>query len=70
MPYLQASISDWSQNNFSSGEVKLYFEGTYVGNTYLDAAAVEDTMKISLGPDIALSTKREKLKDFKKTTFL
>jgi len=68
--YLQASISDWSQNNFSSGEVKLYFEGTYVGNTYLDAAAVEDTMKISLGPDIALSTKREKLKDFKKTTFL
>ena len=68
--YLQASIADWSQYNFSSGEVKMYFEGTYVGTSYLDAAQVDDTMKISLGPDIAVSTKREKLKDFKKTTFL
>lgn len=68
--YLQASISDWSQYNFSSGEVKLYFEGTFIGTSYLDAADVSDTMKISLGPDIAISTKREKLKDFKKTTFL
>ena len=68
--YLQASVADWSQYNFSSGEVKMYFEGTYVGTSYLNAAEVDDTMKISLGPDIAISTKREKLKDFRKTTFL
>lgn len=68
--YLQAGIHDWSQYNLSSGEVKLYFEGTYIGTSYLDASQVADTLLLSLGPDIAVTTKREKLKDFTKTAFL
>lgn len=68
--YLMANIKEWEQYNFSSGEVKLYFEGTFVGNTFLNAGAASDTLTISLGPDIAINAKREKLKDFSKTTFL
>lgn len=68
--YLMANIKEWEQYNFSSGEVKLYFEGTFVGNTYLNAGLASDTLTISLGPDIAINAKREKLKDFSKTTFL
>jgi uncharacterized protein (TIGR02231 family) len=65
--YLKANITDWDQYNLSSGEVKLYFEGTYTGNSYIDANMTTDTLSISLGPDIAIATKREKLKDLKKT---
>ena len=48
----------------------MYFEGTYVGDSYLNASEVSDTLSLSLGPDIAIAAKREKLKDYKKTTFL
>jgi uncharacterized protein (TIGR02231 family) len=68
--FLMANVKDWEQYNFSSGEVKLYFEGTYVGTTFLNAGEASDTLKISLGPDIAINAKREKLKDFSKTAFL
>ncbi|MFM2392729.1 MAG: hypothetical protein RLZZ546_711, partial [Bacteroidota bacterium] len=68
--YLIANIKDWDQYNFSSGAVKLYFEGTYVGNTFLNAGLASDTLTLSLGPDIAINAKREKLKDFSKTSFL
>ncbi len=68
--YLIADILDWDQYSLSSGDVKLYFEGTYIGNTYLNVNVASDTLAISLGPDIAISTKREKLKDFKSTKFL
>lgn len=68
--YLQANIIDWNQYNLSSGEVKLYFEGTFVGTSVLDANLLSDTLSISLGPDIAIACKREKLKDLKKTNFL
>lgn len=65
--YLKANITDWDQYNLSSGEVKLYFEGTFTGNSFIDANMTTDTLSISLGPDIAIATKREKLKDLKKT---
>ncbi len=68
--FLMANVKDWEQYNFSSGEVKLYFEGTYVGTTFLNAGESSDTLTISLGPDIAINAKREKLKDFSKTAFL
>jgi uncharacterized protein (TIGR02231 family) len=67
--YLQAKILDWDQFNLSSGELKLYFEGTYIGTSYLNANILSDTLTLSLGPDIAIACKREKLKDLKKTSF-
>ncbi|MGE5356791.1 MAG: DUF4139 domain-containing protein [Deltaproteobacteria bacterium] len=66
--YLKANIIDWDQYNISSGEVKLYFEGTFTGTSYIDANLTGDTMSISLGPDIAIAAKREKLKDLKKSS--
>lgn len=68
--YLIADIPDWSRYNLSSGTIKLFFEGTFIGNSTLDINNVEDTLQISLGPDIGIVTKRENLKDFKKTSFL
>lgn len=66
--YLRANILDWDQYNLSSGQVKLYFEGTFTGTSYIDANLTNDTLSISLGPDIAIAAKREKLKDLKKSS--
>jgi len=68
--YLVANVEDWSKYNLASGNMKLFFESTFIGNNYFDANVVTDTLAISLGPDIAISTTREKLKDLKKTRFL
>lgn len=65
--YLRANILNWDQYNISSGQVKLYFEGTFTGTSYIDANLTSDTLSISLGPDIAIAVKREKLKDLKKS---
>ena len=67
--YLKADISDWEQYNLSSGDVKLFFEGTYVGKSYLNANEISDTLSISLGPDIAIALERKKLTELKKTSF-
>jgi len=65
--YLRANILNWDQYNISSGQVKLYFEGTFTGTSYIDANLTSDTLSIFLGPDIAIAVKREKLKDLKKS---
>jgi len=67
--FLRANIADWEQYNLSSGEMKMYFEGTYIGTSYLDINNASDTLSLSLGADIAIVCKREKIKDEKKTSF-
>ncbi|MFT6747094.1 MAG: hypothetical protein ACJAZ2_001442 [Glaciecola sp.] len=49
--YLIAKVSDWAQYNILSGQTKIYFEDTYVGQGYIDAENTEDTLEISLGQD-------------------
>lgn len=68
--FLQASIINWNELNLMSGQTNLYYEGTYLGNSYIDSKSVEDTMKISIGNDQSIIVKRERIKDFKSKKFL
>jgi len=68
--FLQANIVNWDEFNLMSGQANLYYEGTYLGNSYIDAKSVEDTMKISLGNDQSIIVKHERIKDFKSKKFL
>ncbi|WP_461453217.1 DUF4139 domain-containing protein [Mucilaginibacter sp.] len=49
--FLTANLSDWNKYNLLSGEANIFFEGTYVGKTTLDANSTADTLNISLGTD-------------------
>ncbi|MAX78661.1 MAG: hypothetical protein CL843_00600 [Crocinitomicaceae bacterium] len=60
--YLMATLTDWEQYNFLDGEASIFFEGTYVGKTVLQAPA-NDTLQFSLGQDKALKITREKQKN-------
>ena len=39
----------------------LFFEGTFVGKSYLDLSYTKDTLPISLGRDKGIIVKREKI---------
>ncbi len=62
--FLLARVTGWESLNMLSGNVYLYFEGTYVGQSYFDSRSTSDTLDLSLGRDKNIVIKREKLKDF------
>lgn len=65
--FLMARVSGWEQYNLLPGEANLFFEGTYLGKSYIDPRYTKDTLEISLGRDNSISITREKLKDFSST---
>jgi len=68
--YLKAMITNWEELNISTGPMGIYFANTFVGTTTLNPESIEDTLSISLGPDIATQLKRTKIaENTKKETF-
>ena len=68
--FLIAKVSGWDKYNIISGEMNLFFEGTYVGKSYIDTHVTTDTLDLSLGIDKNISVKREKLVDFSSVKIL
>ena len=68
--FLTAQVINWEQYNLLSGEANLFFEGTYLGKTYLNTQNTNDTLNISLGRDKNVVVTRTKLNDFTKKGFL
>jgi len=67
--FLLARVTNWDQYNLLSGEVNLFYEGTYVGKSYIETRTAKDTLDFSLGRDKNISVTRIKLKEFSSTTF-
>ena len=57
--FLQAQITDWEDLNLIPGQTNIFYEGTYVGQGYLDMRNVKDTMTVSLGRDKKIVIRRE-----------
>ncbi|MBI5219110.1 MAG: DUF4139 domain-containing protein [Bacteroidia bacterium] len=68
--FLIAHVTGWEAYNLVSGDMNLFFEGTYVGKSYLDAVSTKDTLDISLGRDKNITVTRTKMKDFSKKNFI
>jgi uncharacterized protein (TIGR02231 family) len=62
--FLTAKIVNWQDYDFQSGEVSLYFEGTYLGKTYLDLGAATDTISLSLGKDNGIRVFRKLVREY------
>lgn len=56
--FLSADISEWSKLNLLSGKSSIYYQGTFVGDAYLDVEKTSDTLSISLGRDQNIIVKR------------
>lgn len=68
--YLLAEISDWEKLSLLSGKANITYDGTYVGESYIDARSTHEKLALTLGTDKRVSVKREKLQDFSSTKFL
>ena len=58
--FLLAKISGWGDYNLMPGYMNVYFQGTYVGQSFLNTNTTKDTLNISLGRDQSIIIKREK----------
>lgn len=68
--FLLAQVRGWEQYNLLSGTANIYFEGTFVGESFLDANHTKDTLRLSLGRDKKVVVKREKITEFSSVKFI
>jgi len=66
--FLLANIVGWGDYNMLPGYANVYFEGTYIGESYLNTNTTDDTLAVSMGRDKGIVITREKIKDFCKNT--
>ena len=62
--FLIAKATGWEEFSLLPGEANIFFEGTFVGKTFIDPNSIKDTLSVSLGRDKRIVVKREKVKDF------
>jgi uncharacterized protein (TIGR02231 family) len=61
--FLLARGLGWEEFNLLPGEANIFFEGTFVGKSFIDPNNIKDTLSVSLGRDKRIVVKREKQKD-------
>ncbi len=61
--FLLARITGWEDYNLMSANANIYYEGMYIGNSYINTRNTSDTLDISLGRDKNVLVTRVKLKD-------
>lgn len=68
--FLTAKITGWGNLNLVTGNASVYFAGTYLGQSIINTASVDDTMSISLGRDKKIMMQRDKLSALNKRQFI
>jgi uncharacterized protein (TIGR02231 family) len=68
--FLTAKILNWQELDLQPGEVNLYFEGTFIGKTYLDLDDASDTLAIALGKDNNVRILRKLVKEYSTKKFI
>jgi uncharacterized protein (TIGR02231 family) len=62
--FLLARATGWEEFNLLPGEANVFFEGTFVGSSFIDPNSVKDTLAVSLGRDKRLVVQRQRVKDY------
>jgi uncharacterized protein (TIGR02231 family) len=60
--YLVAQLSKLDELQLVPAKANIFFDGSYIGETYLDPSLMEDTLTLSLGRDPNIVVKRTLLK--------
>lgn len=68
--FLLARATGWEEFNLLPGEANIFFEGTFVGKSFIDPNNTKDTLSVSLGRDKRIVVKRDKLKDLTSRNFI
>lgn len=68
--FLMARITGWEEMNIIPGGARLYFDGSFVGEMYLNPQTTDDTLNVNLGRDKSFATSRKKIKEKRKERFI
>ncbi|MCL2327274.1 MAG: mucoidy inhibitor MuiA family protein [Bacteroidetes bacterium] len=68
--FLQAKITNLEPFNFLSGMANIYFQGTYVGETFFNLQQPNDTIALSLGRDKNIQVERKAISTFNERSLL
>lgn len=68
--YLTAQVTDWAKYNLLDGEMNLFFGGTYLGKSLLEATNTQDTLTLSLGADKNVVVTRTRDEDYTDRQFI
>ena len=68
--FLLAKISNWGQYNLVSGEANLFFEGAYVGKSFINSAVTADELLLSMGRDNSIVIERKAIKEYTSSKFI
>jgi len=61
---LIASIGGWEKYQLISGQASIYYQGTFLGKTFIDARNTKDKLDISFGEDRQVVVKRTRIEDY------
>ena len=64
--YLTAYVDDWEDKNLTIGNMNLYFEGGYIGQSLLNPKQLQDSIVLSLGVDSKIQIERSRKSLFTK----
>ena len=62
--FLMANMINWTDFDWISSEINVFYDDTYIGRSFLDVSSIEDTLSLSLGRDKKVVIERQKIKDF------
>ncbi|SFJ39705.1 DUF4139 domain-containing protein [Olleya namhaensis] len=68
--FLLAKITDWSQYNLVSGQANIFFEGAFVGTTFINPEVTAKALLISMGRDNSIIVERTPIKDYRSSKFI
>lgn len=68
--FLLAKVSNWGQYNLLPGNTNIFFEGAYVGQSYINPNQTSDTLLLSMGRDERVQIKRREVNEFTSTKFI
>ncbi len=68
--FLLAKITDWGNLNLLAGNANIFFDDTYIGQSYINPVTTADTLLLSFGRDEQIKVKRMELNDLSETNFL
>ncbi len=61
--YLLAKVADYGKYNLLAGNANLFFDGVYIGQSYINPQVMSDSLLLSLGQDNKINIRRNPLQD-------
>lgn len=68
--FLLTEIEGWEKLGLLTGNANITYDGTYIGESLLDASSTSKLLTLTLGSDKRVIVKREKMRDFSSSKFL